>query len=281
MRFLYLILFGCILVIPIYAHPAYGIVVDKYRNIYFADIHHNGRGSLWKLPNGGSPELLLGDFHAHNVALDEEGNIYSAHGEDTHTMIRISNNGIDTLFSTSDITKFFGGNATYSQGRIIFSLNHYLWKIEKDVTTKLSDHYFEWNQSIYADEDGVIYASDKAYNGGSIVKIKKDECSEVIASKLISILSRPVDKHNDVILGITKGCDDNIYVAESAGKRIIQVNKDGSTKTYYSPTDNWTPVGIDFFSGDAYVLEYQIEKNLGPRITLIKEDFTKEILYQY
>ena len=31
------------------AHPSWGIVVDSEENIYFADIFHNGRGSIWKL----------------------------------------------------------------------------------------------------------------------------------------------------------------------------------------------------------------------------------------
>lgn len=35
------------------AHPAWGILVDKDRNIYFADIAHKGMGYVRKLTNKG------------------------------------------------------------------------------------------------------------------------------------------------------------------------------------------------------------------------------------
>lgn len=264
------------------AHPAYGIVVDKHRNIYFADIHHNGRGSVWKLHNTGKLELLLSDFHAHNMAIDDEGNIYTAHGEGDHTMVRISKNSIDTLHRSWDHRDFFGGNCTYSKGAIYFSASHYIWQIRDGKKRKFNDHYLEWNQSIYADPDGVIYATDKATNGGSIIKMDQEGNCKVIASNLITKLDhRPVDKHNDVLLGITKGCDNFMYVAETAGRRIAKINADGSHETFYRPDDGWSPVGLDFFSGDAYVLEYHIDGNKGPRITRIKEDLKSEVIFEY
>ncbi|WP_424962486.1 hypothetical protein [Ekhidna sp.] len=264
------------------AHPAYGIVVDKYRNIYFADIHHNGRGSIWKLHSYGKLELLLEDFHAHNVAIDDEGNIYTAHGEGNHIMVRISRNGIDTLHQSWDHHDFFGGNCTYSKGVIYFGNNHYIWQIKDGEKRKFSSHYLEWNQSIYADPDGVIYVTDKATKGGSIVRIDQNGGSKVIATNLITKLDdRPVDRYNDVILGMTKGCDGSIYAAETAGRRIARINEDGSNETFYQLRDGWTPVGVDFFSGDAYVLEYHLDENKGPRITRIRENLSKEVIFQY
>lgn len=270
-----------ILASKIHAHPAYGIIVDKHRNVYFADIHHNGIGSVWKLNNNGRLELLLSDFHAHNIALDDEGNIYTAHGEGDHTMVRISKNGIDTLYRTFDHEHFFGGNATYGNDEIYFGINHFVWRIRNGKREKLSDHYLEWNQSMYVDPEGMIYATDKASYGGCIVKITPEGESEIIAKNLITKLNRPVDKHNDVILGITKGCDGYMYAAETAGRRVLKINKDGSNRSFYSPKDGWSPVGLDFFSGDAYILEYNLETNEGPRITVIRENGSSELLFEY
>ena len=267
--------------IPALAHPSYGIVVDKYRNIYFTDITHKGRGSVWKLHNDGKLELLLEDFHAHNISIDAEGNIYTSHGEGTHEMVKISSGEKETIYETRDEQKYFGGNSIYNNGRLLFGISHYIWQIVEGKKSKLSDHYLEWNQSIYADEEGIVYATDKALNNGSIIRIDLNGNSSVIASDLITKLDRPVDKHNDVLLGITKGCDGFIYVAESAGKRVAKINKDGSNETFYAPKDGWSPVGLDFFSGDAYILEYNLDNNKGPRITKIKEDGSAEILFEY
>ncbi|WP_420317418.1 hypothetical protein [Ekhidna sp.] len=281
MKFLVILFSILLLNIDASAHPAYGIVVDQEQNIYFTDIHHNGRGSVWKLYKSGELELILGDFHAHNISMDEFGFLYTAHGEGTQTMVRISDNGIDTIYSSLDPKKFFGGNATYNKGRILFGLDHFLWKIDNGNKVKMSDHYFEWNQSIYAAPDGKVYASDKALKQGSIIEIDEEGCSKIIASNLITKLNRPIDKHNDVILGVTKGCDGAIYGTETAGQRVFKINEDRSNETFYRPSDGWTPVGLDFFSGDAYVLEYDLDNNRGPRITKIKEDRTLEIVFEY
>ena len=196
------------------AHPSWGIVVDKNKNIYFADIAHNGRGSVWKLTKEGKLELLFKDFHAHNVNLDNNGNLITAHGEmDEHTMIRLHANGfIDTLFHANDYRIFNGGNCTYTpKGEIIFSANHYLWRLnEQGVKEKISKHYFEWNQTIYVDEDGNYYAPDIGDGKGKLVKIDTNGIAEVIAQNLITKINRPYDKHADVLMGITKGCDGNL-----------------------------------------------------------------------
>ncbi len=268
------------------AHPAWGIVVDKHKNIYFADIVHNGRGSVWKLNPDGKLELLLGDFHAHNVSIDKEGNLYTAHGEGNHTMLRLPPNGkIDTLISTTDIKAFFGGNCTYSpNGEILFSIHNRIWAIDKEGNKRqASEHIFKWTQTIYADEEGNIYAPDIKIGKGSLVKIDSNGKSYTIATNLYSKLDRPINPHQDVLLGITKGCDDHIYIAETAGQRIIKILEDGQTETFYKSDGDWFPCGIDFFAGDAYILESRFGKNglVGPRITLITEQGKKSILFEY
>lgn len=268
------------------AHPAWGILVDKNRNVYFADIVHNGRGSVWKLSSNGELELLLSDFHAHNVNLDSKGYLVTAHGEGNHTMVRLLPHGkIDTLITTQDIYAFFGGNCTYSpSGEILFSIDNYIWIIDKEgKKRKASEHKFTWTQTICADEDGSIYAPDIGVGNGSLVKIDPNGKAETIATNLYSELDRPIDQHQDVLLGITKGCDNLIYIAETAGQRIIKVLEDGSTETFYRSDGDWFPCGIDFIAGDAYILESRFGKKglEGPRITKLDEQGNKTILFEY
>lgn len=268
------------------AHPSWGIVVDKERNIYFADILHNERGSVWKLSYDGKLELLFSDFHAHNVSLDKNYNLVTAYGEmDRHTLVRVNqDNSIDTLFHANDYKIFNGGNCTYSyQGRIIFSADHYLWYLtDKGKKVKVSDYYFKWNQTVYVDELGNCYAPDIGDGKGKLIKINTDGKARVIANDLITKPNKPYDKHADVLMGVTKGCDGKIYIAELAGQRIIKIDNDGITETFYKSTGDWFPTGIDFFSGEAYILEYKEKNGLaGPRIIKIDETGDITELFNY
>ncbi|MCB0793458.1 MAG: hypothetical protein KDB88_01875, partial [Flavobacteriales bacterium] len=105
-----------------YAHPAWGIVVDDQGIIYFADISGTHFGKVWRLDLSGKAVVVLDHFHAHNVSLDADGNLVTAHGELPHVMIRVDKRGhIDTLFLSEDHHSFFGGNATYApNGDILF-----------------------------------------------------------------------------------------------------------------------------------------------------------------
>lgn len=283
----FLIVFFTFLVISrLQAHPSWGIVVDKHRNIYFADIAHNGRGSVWKLTNKGILELLLSNFHAHNVSLDKDGNLVTAHGEGHHTMVRMLPDGsLDTLYHTENHKDFFGGNCTYSYNdEILFGISHYIWKIERHgKKRKASDHWFEWNQTVYVDNEGIIYAPDIGIENGIIIRIDTNGVAKIIAKDLITKLDRPKDKHNDILLGITRGCDSLIYICENAGQRIIRVPGDGKTETFYKSEGDWFPTAVDFFAGDAYILEYKYTKSgmEGPQIIKVDESGAKTELFNY
>ena len=269
----------------LHAHPSWGIVVDKNENIYFADILHNGMGSVWKLTNKGKLELLFENFHAHNVSLDAEGNLITAHGENNHTMVRLYKNGtIDTLYHRLNYKEFNGGNCTFTPlGEIVFSAENYMWRInENGKKEKVSNYKFGWNQTVYADENGNYYAPDIGDELGKLIKIDSTGKSTIIASNLITKLNRPFDRHADILMGITLGCDGYVYIAELAGKRIIKVLDNQKTETFYTSSDGWFPTGVDFFSGNAYILEYKSKSgHEGPRIVKIDESGVKTILFNY
>ncbi|MDC8003960.1 hypothetical protein POV27_07840 [Aureisphaera galaxeae] len=255
----------------LWAHPSWGIVVDDEGNIYFTDITHNERGSVWKLTSEGELILLLGDFHAHNVSLDGNGNLITAHGEGTHTMVRLSKTGeMDTLYHTLDHKTFFGGNCAYSNSEgIVFGIEKRFWKIDKDGNRQsVSDHVFEWNQSIYVDDDGNYYGPDIGKGNSSIVKIEASGNAKTIATNLIS--KQPFDPHSDVLLGITKDDKGTIYVAETAGQRILKIGEDTLVETFYVSEADWFPTGIDFHNGNAFILEFKTKNGrAGPRITKV------------
>ncbi len=300
------------------AHPAWGIQVDRKGNIYFPDIIHNGRGSLWIFTVEGELLLIQGDFHAHNVSLDSLDNPVAAHGELNHTLIRFRRGFHDTLFHSMEEEEFFGGNCTfYRDQTIYFGIRKHIWRYtlrdighvsEKDSSPtvswtekykwgnleKVTDQELLWNQCIYVDKEGFIYAPDIGQGFGSLFRISPDGETVLLADSLISVLDRPRDKHDDVLLGICKGPDGAVYIGDKAGQRIIRIETGEHTESeespgsamgkqsdYYRSKGNWFPCGITFHEGTAYILENQPGPRPGPQIVTFHPDFGRTTIFNY
>ncbi|MEL7534510.1 MAG: hypothetical protein AAFN10_24600, partial [Bacteroidota bacterium] len=78
------------------AHPSWGIVAAPNGDLYFVDVLHHD-GSLWKLSPNGDCSLVLRDFHAHDLQIDAQGNLWLAQmiwregeieGEGQHMLLR-------------------------------------------------------------------------------------------------------------------------------------------------------------------------------------------------
>jgi len=284
MRYILSILLSLSCCLATNAHPSYGIAVDREGTIYFADIFHNGRGSVWKLDTQMKLTLLAGDFHAHNLLLDKKGRLITASSEGGQLLIRIDgDNAIDTLFVAEKFAEFNGGNFTLSPGgKIYFSIENYIWELQKDGSRRrISDFALGWNQLIYADENGKIYAPDIASDNGRLVRIAPDGSAEIIAQDLISRLDRPYERHNDILMGITKGPDGAIYIAEIAGQRIIRIDPKGEKKDFYQSEGQWFPTGITFRHGKAYILESNEDHSLGPQITTVDAEAERKVLFNF
>jgi hypothetical protein len=104
--------------------------------------------------------------------------------------------------------------------------------------------------------------------------------AELLAADLLE--AEKPDHTYQVLLGITKGCDGKMYIAETAGRRIVKIEEDRSTSTFYRSQEGWSPTGIDFFAGDAYILEFhKNHSEAGPRIVKVDESGKITELFNY
>jgi streptogramin lyase len=265
------------------AHPPWGIVVDDAGNIYFTDIQHNGMGTFWKFTKDRKLVALRKDFHAHNVSLDRHGNLYSAHGEGNHYMIRISPNGkIDTLVNTENLNKFFGGNATVSpNGQVYFGIEKYIWLYNRNGTrNKVNKEPLGWNQAVMVDENEHVYASDIDKGNGQLTKFTPTGKTTVLADNLITKLDRPRDKHNDILLGMAKDSKGFVYICETAGNRIVKIGDNKQMETFYTSEKGWMPSALYFKNGTTYILEWGgIGK--GPQVVTVSTNGAKKVIFNF
>lgn len=267
------------------AHPAYGIVVDARGNIYFTDIAHGGMGTLWMLSTDGELRPLLSNFHAHNVDIDGAGNLYTAHGEGDHSMLRIQRSGkIDTLLTTTKISRFFGGNCTYSPNEgMLFGHRQRIWRAKAKGSPELAHpHTFEWNQNILAGDGGVLYATDIGSGNGRVIKLCPDGTSEVLADDLFSGLDRKHDPHADVLLGLELDGEGNLYVSETGTRQILQIGTDKEVRSFYRSSGPWCPSGVFFWQKDAYILEFNTQDmKVGPQITRLNRSGETDPIFNF
>ena len=277
------IIFCLVFGIPAIAHPGWGLSMDQNGNLYIPDIARNGKGTLWKLTPDRQLIPLMKDFHCHNVNVLPNGDMYAAHGENNHTLIRWSNDALDTIVHETNFDHFFGGNCVVSpNGNIYFSINHHIWqKFPDGRIEKANDQYLEWNQAIYVDENECIYVPDIGIEEGVLYRLSPGGNAEKIATQLVSRLERPRDKHNDVLLGMTKDKYGNIYIAESAGQRIIQINTSGQKNTYYQSESGWYPVGICIQNETDFLTEYHQSSIYKTRVIRIEADGNPGVYFEF
>ncbi len=267
------------------AHPPWGLVVDNTGTVYFADIFHHERGAVWSVSAAGELTLLFSDFHAHNVSLDANGRLITASGEgDLHYMTRMNPGSVDTLVFKSDYRQFNGGSTTYSPERgILFGAEGYIWRLNASgQREKVSEYKFAWNQLMFCDEAGTIYAPDIGRGHGQLVQIDRKGNATVLASDLIAHLDRPVDPHNDILMGIAKDPEGMVYIAELAGQRVLRIDPAGNKSVFYSSQGDWFPTAITFHEGRTYLLEFKTKgKNEGPQVVVMDANGNKRILFNY
>jgi sugar lactone lactonase YvrE len=263
-----------------FGHPAWGMAIDPSGAIYFPDIGHNGRGTLWKYKPDGTLIAVFKNFHCHSASVDAWGNIYAAHGEDQHYLVKISPEGrVDTVFYTTDLQTFYGGNCTVSPaGKIYFGLNKTVYRLEAGAPHRVSRCSIEWNQLLFTDAQENLYATDIGVGNGVLYRIDSSGNCTQIADDLISHLNRPKDKHNDILLGGTVDVSGNVYLCELAGKRIFKIAPDGSKSVVYTSEGDWFPAALTFHDGKLFILENGTSDNPGPRLSRMNSAGEREEL---
>ena len=280
------------------AHPSWGIVVDENGCIYFADVMHNGDGTLWRIdPQTQELEAVFEKFHAHQIYINDNNDIFAGvaiwrsgeiEGEGHNYLFKYQTQRkkLDTLLFTDDWDEFHGQNFALSKDykEIYFVMNNQLHlKPFNGKTRLLIDKTFEKINTITTDEKGNLWITDSKANNGSLYKWAPQNGLTNIAQNLMPQNPKnPIfkEKNHQLFFGIAFSHNGNPLLSENANRSIIEITKDGKTKVVYNSNLYWSPTGVYYKNKEYYIIETGYNKgHLGPRIIITDEAFkTKRIL---
>lgn len=260
------------------SHPSWGIVVNNQGEVFFTDILHNN-GTLWKISKEGELYKIIEGFHAHDLCLDKNVNLWLAENrwiegqtEDRHYLIKIRpGSKTDTLIATNDKEAFNGSTIAIGPDQSIYFINKKkVYRYAENGAQLYIDHRFSQPKTLMVDANGVMWITDSGINNGTLYRYTPTQGLKPFAIELMpeDPLSPLFDKKNlQYLIGIAKDGQGNVYVSENAGCRIIKINPKGEKSIFYESTSLWSPMNVAFYKGDAYIMEVGYNKgNKGPRI---------------
>ncbi|WP_223032204.1 hypothetical protein [Hanstruepera marina] len=274
------------------SHPSWGIVVDENGCIYFADVMHNGDGTLWKLdPSTNELEAVFTNFHAHHIYLHSPNEIIAGiakwrsgeiEGEGHNYLFKYDTQlkKLDTLLFTDDWDEYHGQVFSMSKKlkNVYFAMNKQIHIKPLNGSAKpLFDRKFERICTLASDVSGNLYISDANYKQGTLFKWNKSQGLVELANNLIEQNPKhPIfkEKRFQLFYGIAFSKNNYPLITESASRTIKEISNNGSSLIRYTSQKNWTPNGVYYHKDRYYIMETGYDnQHLGPRIIITDSNF--------
>ena len=290
------LLIGCFQVLL--AHPSWGIVVDDNGCIYFADVMHNGDGTLWRIdPESHELEAVFKNFHAHQIYMDDSQNIFAGvaiwrtgeiEGEGHNYLFKYETQSktLDTLLFTDDWDEYHGQNFALSKDGegVYFTMNKQIHiKPFNGKSRPLVNHTFGHIDTMITDYNGTLWITDSEANNGTLYRWSTSEGLVAYAQDLMP--QDPEDplfeeRRHQTFYGIGFSHRELPLLTENANRSINEITEDRKSKVVYRSEPYWSPTGIYFKNGYYYIIETGYHRqHLGPRIVVTDKDFNILKLY--
>jgi hypothetical protein len=294
---LFFVLLFVFCVNSIYPHPAWGIVVDQQKQVFFSDLE-----TVWKIDRQGNLSIFRegeSDRHVHDLAVDAEGNIYGLDNSFNpqtqkfpRSIWKMTPSGEFTyLISPTDdlppgesIWRDSGGN-TYSvepynnekketkiikkspdgKATLLAGGKYGYLDGQKDNAefTVITDMAFGKDNTIYVTNDDKVRKIDKS---GTVTTIYREESPNKNQESL-----EPFSR----LFGLTVDEQNNVFVADFYNNRLLKISSDGKVSPILNSEKDWSPIGVTANNDEIYVLEarpYSSEVHTGNRVVKIASD---------
>jgi len=257
-------------------HPAWGIVVDANRQIYFSDLE-----TIYKIDSLGKLSIFragVSGRHVHDLTIDADGNIYgwenvyeprtekhlrafwkmSPKGEFTEIVSLTENppSGMsiwrDAVGNTYSVEPW---NNEKKEAKIIkraidgktnvFAGGKYGYldgRKEKAEFSVITDMAFGKDNAIYLTNGDKIRKIDKF---GMVKTINHSE----------TLTKNQEDPESSQFFGLDVNEESSVFAADFNNRRLLKISSDGKVSTLLKSEKDWSPIGVATFGDEVYVLE--------------------------
>jgi sugar lactone lactonase YvrE len=248
---------GLLLAAP--AEPDSAIVVDRERQVWFAD----SAGAVWKVSPTGV--LTVAYKHpAHWLGLDAGGRYAQSKPERYQRLTAKGESPALLASATGPIAIGLEGDLYYAASKESGPLHILRFTPSGDsfVVGKVPDNGKEQKlrrvNAITVGPDDAIYIAGnhtirKMTKGGAVSDVAGPFYTAEGCAKLegISKSWRPYMR------GIALDSAGTIYVAATACGSVLRIGKDGTSAPVLQSESGWAPTGVATYDRDVYILEYQ------------------------
>ncbi|HEY2582215.1 MAG TPA: hypothetical protein VGI43_10415 [Mucilaginibacter sp.] len=269
------------------AHPASGIVVDKYGNVYFI---YSGVG-IEKISADGKLTCIHKATDGHWMCLDEKGIFSQAQPkyfervtpDRVRPAIIFAGGGSPIVINNDGNFYYCGGQngdlhpggktlvrETPGKRQTIFAptLENTLDNLNDGITGLAAGPYGSlyaacWNSLLKVSMDGKVTILAHP--------VKVTDCDEDPADH------KEVNRGIPLLRGIAVDSAETVYVAATSCHCLLRITPDGKIKTILKVERPWSPTGVAVRNGNIYVLEYTNANGPGtegwvPRVRKIGKD---------
>jgi hypothetical protein len=248
------------------AHPASGIVVDKYGNVYFI---YTGVGVV-KISPDGKLSYIYTATDGHWMCLDEKGAFSRAQPK---YFKRITPDGVSPAIifagGGSPVVVNKDGNFYYCGGEngdlhpgastIVRETSQNEQSILSSTLEKTLNGFNDGITGLAAGPDGSVYAACS----NSLLKVGKDGSIKTIFHTLsVSDCDEDPADHKDInrgkpwLRGIDVDSTGTVYTAATSCHCLLKITPGGEVSTILKVERPWSPTGVAVRNGNIYVLEY-------------------------
>lgn len=284
-----------LLVAKVYAHPAWGIVVDSQGQVYFSDLK-----TVWKIDAQGKLSVFrAGRDHTHDINIDADGNLYGAENSYDPATQRFFSaiwkmtpaGGFSYLLAPTEnppkgtsIWKDRGGNmyhVTYFPEPELLVLKR---RPDGNVTALAgsSSALLKYHQGGPYSVGGMAFGPDDTLyftHGANVSKLTTSGEVKSLARNL-AVEQASGDQAGaggslTRLFGIAVDAQGNAFVADYGNRRVLKITPDNQTSTMLRAEEPWFPTGVAARGGELYILEYgqtSTNKPVGTRVRKLSPD---------
>lgn len=262
------------------AHPSWGIVVDGNNQVYFSDLE-----TVWKIDAGGKLSVFragVSGRHIHELAIDEEGNLYGADysyepatASYINAIWKMTPEGSFNyiLAPTKELPKGMSirgdrqGNTYYVEQNNHLKRETLLLKRTPDGRASVfaggayghadgqgAQAKFQSIVGMAFGPDGSLYLADDR----SVRKVTMDGVVTTVASGF-DVKGAADAPAWGSLMGLAVNHEGEVYVADYRNRVVLKIAPTtGAVTTVAQSEEEWSPTGVAASrNGDIYILEFR------------------------